>query len=816
MSKELPKQARVVVIGGGVVGCSTAYHLTKLGWKDVVLLERRQLTCGTTWHAAGLVGQLRATMNLTRLAQYTAGLYETLEAETGLATGFMQRGSIGLALHDERMEELRRGASMAKTFGLEVEVVGPEEIKRSWPLVNTDGVVGGVFLPRDGQCNPTDTTQALAKGARMGGAQIFENVKVTGVLTKGRRAVGVATEQGEIAADYVVNCGGMWGREIGRSVGVNTPLHACEHFYIVTEPIDELSRDLPVMRVPDECAYYKEDAGKLLLGAFEPGSKPWGMDGIPEDFCFDELPEDVDHFAPVLEAAMNRLPILESAGIRTFFNGPESFTPDNAYLLGAAPELDNFFMACGFNSIGIQSAGGAGKVLSEWIVEGYPPMDLWDVDVRRMMPFQGNGTYLRERVSETLGLLYDMHWPYRQYETARGARQSILHDRLAARGACFGTVAGWERANWFAPDGVAPKYDYSYGRQNWFEYAKAEHMAVRENVGLFDMSSFAKFLVQGRDAETVLQAVCANDVGVEPGRVVYTQWLNERGGIEADLTVTRLAEDRYQVTTAAASAVRDMDWLKRHIPDDAHVFVTDITSAQAVLPVMGPNSRALLQKVTDADLSIGGFPFGTAQDIEIGYARVLAQRITYVGELGWELYIPTEFAPDVFDRIVAAGEQFGLKLCGLHVLDSCRIEKAFRHFGHDITDEDTPVEAGLGFACAFDKAIPFIGRNALLRQKEAGVPEKRMVQFKLEDPEPLLYHNEPILRDGEIVGHTTSGSYGHALGGAVGMGYIHDKGGVTKDYVESGRFEIEIAGERVPATASLWPMYDPKGERVKV
>lgn len=816
MSKELPQQARVVIIGGGVVGCSTAYHLTKLGWKDVVLLERKQLTCGTTWHAAGLVGQLRATMNLTRLAQYTAGLYETLEEETGQATGFMQRGSIAVATHKERMEELLRGASMAKTFGLEVETMGPDEIKSMWPLVNTDGVVGGVFLPKDGQCNPTDTTQALAKGARMGGATILENVKVTEILTKNGRAVGVSTDQGDIEAEYVVNCGGMWGRELGHSVGVNTPLHACEHFYIVTEPIAELTNTLPVMRIPDECAYYKEDAGKLLLGAFEPGSKPWGMDGIPEDFCFDELPEDVDHFAPVLEAAMNRLPILESSGIRTFFNGPESFTPDNAYLLGEAPELKNFFMACGFNSIGIQSAGGAGKVLSEWIVEGYAPMDLWDVDVRRMMPFQGNSTYLRERVSETLGLLYDMHWPFRQHETARGARKSILHDRLAAHGACFGSVAGWERPNWFAPKGVEPKYEYSYKRQNWFEYAAAEHMAVRENVGMFDMSSFAKFLVQGRDAEAVLQRICSNNVAVKPGRVVYTQWLNERGGIEADLTVTRLAEDRYQIVTAGASAVRDMDWLKRHIPDDAHVFVTDITSGLTVLPVMGPNARALLQKITDADLSHGGFPFATAREIEIGYAQLLAQRITYVGELGWELYIPTEFAPDVFDRIMAAGEEFGLKLCGLHVLDSCRIEKAFRHFGHDITDEDTPVEAGLMFACAMEKSIPFIGKEAVLRQKGEGVPKKRMLQFLLQDPEPLLYHNEPILRDGEIVGRVTSGNYGHALGGAVGMGYINGPDGVTMDYVKSGKFEIEVAGERFPAKASLQPLYDPKAERVKI
>ena len=816
MTKQLPTQARVVVIGGGIVGCSTAYHLAKLGWSDVVLLERKQLSCGTTWHAAGLLGQLRATANLTRLAQYTIELFAGLEEETGQATGIMQRGSISLATNDQRFEELKRGASMAKTFGLEVEVTGPDEIKRMWPLLNTDGIVGGVFLPKDGQCNPTDTTQALAKGARQAGAAIFENVKVERILTRDGRAVGVATGHGDIAAEYVVNCGGMWGREIGAAVGVNLPLHACEHFYIVTEPIAELSRDLPVLRVLDECAYYKEDAGKILLGAFEPNAKPWGMDGIPEDFCFDELPEDFDHFAPVLEAAINRVPILETAGIHTFFNGPESFTPDDRYLLGEAPELKNFFVACGFNSIGIQSAGGAGKVLSEWIAEGHPPMDLWDVDVRRVMPYQGNARYLRERVSETLGLLYDMHWPYRQYETARGVRRSILHGRLAARGACFGEVAGWERANWFAPGGVEPAYEYSFGRQNWFDYAHAEHMAVRQAVGMFDMSSFAKFLVQGRDAEAVLQRICANDVAVAPGRVVYTQWLNERGGIEADLTVTRLAGDRYQVTTAAASAVRDLHWLASNIPDDAHALVTDVTSGQAVLSVMGPQARALLSKVTDADLSNDAFPFATAREIEIGYARVLAQRITYVGELGWELYIPTEFAPGVFDTIVEAGEEFGLKLCGMHVLDSCRIEKAFRHWGHDITDEDTPIEAGLGFACAFDKNTPFIGRDALLRQKETGKLTKRLVQFKLEDPEPLLYHNEPVWRDGGIIGYTSSGNYGHFLGGAIAMGYLNHKDGVTADYVNSGGFEIEVAGERFAATASLRPLYDPKAERVKV
>ncbi len=813
---QLPAETRVVIIGGGIVGCSLAYHLTKLGWRDVVLLERRQLTCGTTWHAAGLVGQLRATLNLTRLAQYTAGLYADLEAETGLATGFMQRGSLGVATHGERFEEFRRGASMAKTFGLEVEVVDPGDIKRMWPLIDTTGIVGGVFLPKDGQCNPTDTTQALARGARNGGARIIEGVKVTDVLVRGGRAVGVATTAGDIAAEYVVNCGGMWAREIGRRAGVNVPLHACEHFYVVTEPIPDLPSTLPVLRIPDECAYYKEDAGKLLLGAFEPNAKPWGTDGIPEDFAFDELPEDLDHFAPVLEAAMARVPILERAGIRTFFNGPESFTPDDRYLLGETPELRNFFVACGFNSIGIQSAGGAGKVLSEWIVDGHPPMDLWDVDIRRMQPFQGNARYLRTRVSETLGLLYDMHWPYRQYATGRGARRSILHERLAARGACFGEVAGWERANWFAPDGVEPAYEYSFGRQNWFEHARGEHMAVREAVGLFDQSSFAKFLVQGRDSEAVLQRICGNDVAVAPGRVVYTQWLNERGGIEADLTVTRLAEDRYQVVTAAAVAVRDLDWLRRHVPEDARCVVTDLTSAMAVISVMGPRSRELLSRLTYADLSNEAFPFATAREIELGYATVLAQRITYVGELGWELYVPTEFAPGVFDAITAAGADFGLRLCGMHVLDSCRIEKAFRHWGHDITDEDTPVEAGLAFACALGKEPPFIGRDAVLRQQEAGAPGKRMVQFKLDDPEPLLYHNEPIYRDGIIVGRTTSGNYGHFLGAAIGMGYIHHAGGVSADYVAAGRFEIEVAGERFPATASLRPIYDPAAARARL
>jgi 4-methylaminobutanoate oxidase (formaldehyde-forming) len=815
MAQSPPKETRVVIVGGGIVGCSLAYHLTKQGWRDVVLLERKKLTCGTTWHAAGLVGQLRATANMTRLAQYTAELFTTLEQETGQATGFKQNGSISVATTEERFEEWKRGASMASTFGLEVEVISPGEMKARWPLLNIEDVVGGVWLPKDGQTNPIDTTVALAKGARSGGALIFEDTKVTAIHHAGGRVTGVATDQGDIKAEFVVNCGGMWAREIGLMCGVNVPLHACEHFYVLTEEMAGLSPDLPVLRDQDACAYYKEDAGKLLLGAFEANAKPWGMDGIPEDFAFDELPEDFDHFMPVLEGAVHRVPALQEVGIRKFFCGPESFTPDDRYMLGEAPELGNLFVAAGFNSVGIQSAGGAGKVLAQWMAEGHPPMDLWDVDIRRMFAFQGNPKYLYDRATEVLGLLYDMHWPYRQCVTSRGLRRSPLHDRLAARGACFGEVAGWERANWFAPEGVEPAYQYSYKRQNWFAYAAEEHKAVREAVALFDQTSFAKFLVQGRDTEAVLQRICANDVAVPPGKVVYTQWLNERGGIEADLTVTRLAEDAYQVVTGAAVAGRDFNWLTRHIPEDAHCIATDVTSAGAVLGVMGPNSRALLSQLTDADLSNEAFAFGTAREIDLGMARVRAVRISYVGELGWELYVPSEFAPCVFDAILAEGESHGLRLAGMHVLDSCRIEKAFRHWGHDITDEDTPLEAGLEFACRLDKNLPFIGRDALLRQKQTGV-KKRLVQFALEDPEPLLYHNEPICRDGEIVGYISSGNYGHHLGAAIGLGYVRHPEGVDADFVTSGRYEIEVACERVPARASLRPLYDPKAERVRM
>jgi glycine cleavage system T protein len=822
---DLPDRARVVVVGGGIVGCSIAYHLTLRGVSDVVLLERDELTSGTTWHAAGLIGQLRATHNLTRLAQYTAELLVGLADETGQATGFQQRGSVSVAADAERFEELRRQASMARVFGVAVEELTPAEVGELIPQARTDDLVGAIFLPGDGVANPVDTTRAFALGATRRGAVVREHVRVEQILLDAGRAVGVEYRDGDelkrLHADAVVNATGMWARELGGAVGAVVPLHAAEHHYVVTEPVAGLSPTMPVLRDQDHCTYFKSEAGKLLVGWFEPVAKPWGTPGpagsggIPDDFSFGTLPVDLDHLEPLLEGAAERMPLLGDIGIQLFFNGPESFTPDGRYLLGESPDVPGLFMACGFNSIGIQSAGGAGKVLADWIVDGHPPMDLWDVDVRRMMPFQRNVQYLRERTAETLGLLYAMHWPYRQPESARGIRRTALHDRLVERGACFGETAGWERANWFAPAGVAPVYEYSYGRQNWFEHSAAEHAAVRGAVGVFDLSSFGKYLVQGRDAESVLNHICANDVAVPAGRVVYTQWLNDRGTIEADVTVTREAVDRYLVVTAAATQVRDLAWLRNHIPDDARCSVTDVTSAWSTLAVMGPRSRDLLARLTDASLADDDFPYRTSQVVDVAFARARASRISYVGELGWELYVPTEFTVGVFDQLVARGEDLGLRLCGYHALDSLRIEKAYRHWGHDISPDDTPLEAGLGFAVAWDKVGGFIGREALLRQRDLGL-QRRLVQLLVLDEDVMLYHNEPIWRDGELVGRVTSGSYGHTVGGAVGLGYVTQPAG-TQDprAVLDGAYDVEVAGRRVAARASLRPLVDPGGARLR-
>ncbi|SOC14816.1 GcvT family protein [Rhodobacter maris] len=810
---DLPAKARVVIIGGGISGCSVAYHLAKLGWTDIVLLERKQLTSGTTWHAAGLIGQLRASQNMTRLAKYSADLYGRLEAETGLATGLRRCGSITVALSEERREEILRQAALARAFGVEVNELSPAEVLAMYPHLNIESVVAGVHLPGDGQADPGNIALALAKGARMAGARIIEQVKVTKVTTADGRVTGVdwemGAERGHIAADHVVNCGGMWGRDLAAQNGVTLPLHACEHFYIVTETIPGLAQ-LPVLRVPDECAYYKEDAGKILLGAFEPKAKPWGMSGIPEAFCFDQLPEDVDHFEPILEQAVARMPMLAEAGIHTFFNGPESFTPDDRYYLGEAPNLGGYWVAAGYNSIGIVSSGGAGMALAQWMHDGAPPFDLWDVDIRRAQPFQRNRRYLKERVSETLGLLYADHFPYRQMATARGIRRSPLHEHLKARGAVFGEVAGWERANWFARAGQEREYRLSWKRQNWFENQRAEHLALREGVGLLDMSSFGKIRVEGRDAVAFLQRLCANDVDVAPGRIVYTQMLNAKGGIEADLTVTRLSETAFFLVVPGATLHRDLVWLRRHLGED-WVTITDVTSAEAVLPIMGPRARDLMRLVSPDDFSNAAHPFGMAREIEIGMGLSRAHRVTYVGELGWELYIPTDQAAHVFETLIEAGEAVGLKLCGLHAMDSCRIEKAYRHFGHDITDEDHVLEAGLGFAVKPEKG-DFLGREAVLRKRAAGLT-RRLVQFRLTDPEPLLFHNEPILRDGRIVGQLTSGNYGHALGTAIGLGYVPCRTDETAAELLGASYSIDVAGRIFEAEASLAPLYDPKSSR---
>ncbi|GAA6181693.1 FAD-dependent oxidoreductase [Shimia sp. NS0008-38b] len=814
---DLPNKARVVIIGGGVVGCSVAYHLTKLGWKDVVLLERKQLTSGTTWHAAGLIAQLRATANMTKLAKYSQELYGKLEAETGVATGFKRCGSITVALNDERKEEIFRQAAMARAFGVEVEEISPAEVKARYAHMNIEDVTAGVYLPLDGQGDPANIALALAKGARQNSALIKERVKVTNIVKDGRKVTGVdwvsddGAEHGHIACDMIVNCAGMWGHEVGRMAGVNVPLHACEHFYIVTESIPELTQ-MPVLRVPDECAYYKEDAGKILLGAFEPNAKPWGMNGIAETFEFDQLPEDFDHFEPILEAACNRMPMLAEAGIHTFFNGPESFTPDDAYHLGLAPEMDNVWVAAGFNSIGIQSAGGAGMALAQWMEDGQKPFDLGDVDISRMQPFQGNKTYLYERSKETLGLLYADHFPYRQKATARGVRRTPFHHQLLEKGAVMGELAGWERANWIANEGQERAYQYTWKRQNWFENSASEHRAVRENVGMYDMSSFGKIRVEGPDAEAFMNYVGGGDYSVPNGKIVYTQFLNRNGGIEADVTVTRLTETAYLVVTPAATRLADQTWMERH-KGQFNIVITDVTAGEGVLAIMGPNARKLLEKVSPADFGNTRNPFGTAQDIELGMGLARAHRVTYVGELGWEIYVSSDMAGHAFETLWEAGQDMGLKLCGMHMMDSCRIEKGFRHFGHDITAEDHVVDAGLGFAVKTDKP-DFIGKEAVIKRKEIG-PQSRLLQFKLTDPELLLFHNEPIIRDGEYVGYLSSGNYGHTLGGAVGLGYVPCAGEKALEVLGS-TYEIDLMGSRVRAEVSLKPMYDPKSERVKV
>jgi glycine cleavage system T protein len=815
MSSTLPDRAQVVIIGGGIVGASIAYHLVKRGVTDVLILEQGQITGGTTWHAAGLVSQLKSTHALTKLAAYSAELFDSLEAETEQATGYRTPGSIAVAADEQRWEELRRGISMASTVGVDIREMDLDEVTEMWPLIHTDDLVGALFIPKDGQTSPVDTTMALIKGARNGGARIVEGVSVERVLKNNDRATGVEMDDGHIIeAETVVMAAGMWTRQLAETVGVSVPLQACEHFYIVTEPLEGVERGMPTLRDPGNYTYFKEETGKIMAGFFEPRGKVWKLDGIPKDFCFGTLPEDWDHVGPIFERACHRVPALAETGLQLFFNGPEAFTPDGVYYLGESPEVDGCFVAAGFNSVGIQSAGGVGWVLADWIVDGHPPSDLSAVDIRRSFAFQSEPRFLEERVSESLGLLYAMHWPFRQYESARGQRVSSLHDRIAAAGAVFGETAGWERPNWYTAEGQVPEYEYSYGKQNWHENMRAECEAVRTAVGLFDQSSFAKFTVKGPEALAVLNRISANEIDVETGVGVYTQWLNDRGGIEADLTVNRLGDQDFLVVTSAGSETRDWAWLRRACRDH-DVQIENVTMDYAVIGVMGPNARSLLQPLTSADLSNEAFGFARMQTIDIAGVEVKALRMSYVGELGWELYLAVANAPLVYDAIVAAGPEHGLRHCGYHAMNALRLESGYRHWGHDITDEDTPLEAGLGFAVAWEKPGGFIGKDALVAQREQP-RTKRLIQFRIEDPDIISYHDDPIYRDGVNVGRTTGGMWSHTEDRCLTMAYIVVDEAVTKTWLDAGSWEIEIATRRIPVSTSIRSFYDPKNERVKI
>jgi heterotetrameric sarcosine oxidase gamma subunit len=822
---DLPSRARVVIIGGGVIGTSVAYHLTAMGCSDVLLLEQGQLSCGTTWHAAGLVGQLRASESGTRLVQYSTELYARLAAETGLSTGFRRCGGIIVARTGDRMVQLRRTAAVAAAFGLDCEIITPGRAREMYPVMAVSDLVGAIWLPDDGKANPTDLTYALAKGARAGGATIRERTRVTGILTADGAVTGVATDQGDVGAEIVVNCAGQWAKQVGGWCGVTVPLHSCEHFYVVSDQIDGVHRDLPVLRDPDGYTYFKEEVGGLVVGGFEPDAKPWvAPDAIPHPFEFQLLAEDWDHFSLLMENALLRIPALGHTGIKKFYNGPESFTPDNQFILGEAPECKNFFVGAGFNSVGIATAGGAGRALAEWILTGDPGLDLIANDIRRFARFNGNNAWLRDRVGEVLGLHYAIPWPNRELATARPFRRSPVHHLLAQANACFGSRMGWERPNFFAPPGEAPVIGYSWDAPNWLPWVAAEQRATRGGVAVFDQTSFSKYLLTGPGGEQVLQWLCTADLAVAPGRTVYTGMLNERGTYESDLTVTRLSADEFLLVSSAATTERDKDHIARRMPRGARASLVDVTSAYAVFGVMGPRSRELLGSLSTADLSDPGFPFGTSREIDLGYYTVRATRITYVGELGWELYVPAEFAVGVYQDLMAAGAAFGVVDAGYYAIESMRLEKGYRAFGRELTPDFGPVEAGLLFACKLGTDISFLGREAVEKAKAEG-PRRKLVSLVLDVPAtgpgsaagPLMWGGELVLRDGVAVGQVMSGAWGETLGASVGLAYLRHPAAdvVTPGYLRAGSYQVNIGGDRYPATVHLRPPYDPAGSRVR-
>lgn len=816
----LPQQARVVVMGGGIIGCSIAYHLADMGWKDIILLERDQITSGTTWHAAGLMVTFGSTSETsTEMRKYSRALYSRLENETGQATGFSPVGFIEAAADKDRLEEYRRVAAFNRFCGIDVHEISPTEIKTLFPLAKVDDLLAGFYVKEDGKINPVDVTRALAKGARMKGVKIFEKTPVTAVLKKQGSVTGVRTPSGDIQAEFVVNCTGMWARQLGEELGVNIPNQAAEHYYMITEEIKNLPKNMPVFEDPSSYGYFREEVGGLMVGLFEPVCAPWNIKGIPADFSFGEIQPDWDRMLPYLEKAMQRVPVSLEVGIKKFFCGPESFTPDLRPIVGEAPELKNYFVAAGLNSIGILTAGGLGRIVAHWMTHGTADVDITGINIDRLHSYQSNPEYRKTRTVESLGLVYRCHYPTMSPQTARNAKKSAFHDRLAAAGAYFKDVSGWEGADWYAPKGVEPKVqELSWGRMNWFPYWQSEHQCAREKVIVMDMSFMSKFLVQGKDAGRVLNYISANNVNDKEGIITYTQWLNKDGKLEADLTVTKLNEEKFLVVVTDTMHRHAETWMKRNIPDDAHAIVTDVTSGFSQLNVQGPNSRELLQMVTTTDLSNEAFPFRTAREIDIGFARVLCIRITYLGELGYELYIPAEQATHVYDRIMEAGQaapHLGLMHAGLKALASLRLEKGYRDYGHDIDNTDDPFECGLGFAVDLNKPDGFIGKEAVLRKKAAGPMTRRLVQVLVKDPEPLLYHAEIIHRNGKPVGYVRAGSYGFTLGGAIGLAMIEAGEVVDAAYLEQGKWEIEINGQKYPAVVSLKPMYDPEMKRIK-
>jgi sarcosine dehydrogenase len=813
----LPASAKIVIIGGGIVGCSTAYHLGKMGLKDVLVLERAKLTSGSTWHAAGLVGQLRSSANITQLLGYSVALYDRLEAETGLATGWKRNGGLRLACNAERWIEVKRQATTAKSFGLDMHLLTPKEAQELWPLMQVDDVVGAAFLPTDGQASPSDITMSLAKGARQGGVTIKEEVRVTAIETERGKVRAVVTDQGRVACEKLVICAGQWSRAVGRLAGINIPLVSMQHQYLITEKIDGVTPGLPTLRDPDRLTYWKEEVGGLVMGGYEPNPKPWAENGIPDPFDFQLLENDLEHFEPLLELAAGRVPAMENAGIRQFINGPESFTPDGNFILGEAPEVRNVFVGAGFNAFGIAAGGGAGMALAEWVAKGEPPYDLWPVDIRRFGRNHLDINWVHTRTMEAYAKHYTMAWPHEEHHSGRPLRRSPLYDRLVAQGAVFGEKTGWERPNWFADtaSGEAARDVYSYGRQNWFEAVGREHRAARERVAVFDQTSFAKFMMVGEDAEQALSWIASNDVSKAPGRLVYTQMLNSKGGIECDLTVARLALDEYYIVTGTGFATHDFDWIKRSIPAGLDARLIDVTSAYGVLAVMGPKARDVLAAISSDDFSNAAFPFGHVKRVQVAGAPVIALRVTYVGELGWELHIPVEFVATVYEALMAAGKPHGIANAGYRAIESLRLEKGYRAWGSEIGPDHSPLVSGLGWAVKLKSNTPFQGRDALSQQ--AAKPLPRLLAGFTTDPSIVLLGRETIYRNGERVGWLASGGFGYTVNKSIGYGYVRRPDpGVDAEFVLSGSYELEVATDRVPAEVALAPLYDPENARIRL